>query len=78
MRATANCTFVLIRWTENTDGGVAGPVKITVELGTEGDTAEDFRELLKYMYTGKCVVGTLNVMALLRLSNYYEVVLLLA
>ena len=38
-----------------------------------GDSASDFHELLRYMYTGQCTLTAANALPLLRLSNYYEV-----
>lgn len=48
------------------------PVHIQVEL-TDGDSAADFQQLLRYMYTGQCTLTAANTLPLLRLSNYYEV-----
>ena len=58
----------LCRWTS----AAAARATVRVELAP-GDSAADFLQLLRFMYTGACTVTPANVLRLLRLSNYYEV-----
>eukprot|EP00891_Asterochloris_glomerata_P000396 jgi/Astpho2/396/Aster-x0925 len=63
---------LLTRWSAQRTSNGAAAAAVTVDL-SPGDSPEDFLELLHYCYVGTCQLDSHNVMPLLRLSNYYEI-----
>ncbi|CAD7704566.1 unnamed protein product [Ostreobium quekettii] len=63
---------LLSRWTGPAEADPVAGVRVRIELNGD-DLPSNFKEVLRFMYTGACEVSSWNVVQLLRLTNFYEI-----